>query len=102
MSLKKNGPDFIVADFADEGGRAAEIGQGDDRVGGGPAGTTMQRPPVQFSKHFGLLRVIDQGHDPFLDAKIGQQGVVDTGLDIDQGVAHTKYVKLCHSRCLSA
>lgn len=79
--------DLLVADLTGEGGAAAEVGDAHDRIGGAPAGAAADRAAVERFEDTLLRWFIDQRHDSLGELERFKDGVGDTGLNVDQGVA---------------
>jgi hypothetical protein len=86
----------VVAEAADERPFAAELGQGDDRVGDRPAAGQPGVAGVEAVEQLLLLGPLDEPHRPFFQREAGEVGVGQFEEDIDERVAQPADVELFH------
>ena len=82
---------LVVADPADIGGTSAQGGHGSHAVGAGAARHLPGRPHAAVELVDPGL--VDQGHDPLVEAQLGDQAVVGMRDHVDDRVAEADHIQ---------
>ena len=92
--MGENRAKLVVLDLADIGRLATQMGNARNRVGRRSTADFLggADPAVKINR---ALHV-DQLHDAFADARLGQKCIIGAGQHIDHGVADSDNLKLFH------